>query len=225
MWPIAEMWRRCTDPLRGPYGDSKASNIGPLYNPVDPKIAANSTAGPSPTTLMADSLQVARSQVGVREIPRNSNRGPEVEKYLASVGRGPGEAWCAAFVFWCILQAWKARHDGWTPEEGAPPVPFPRTAWTHEVLLWGAAVPGRLLTPEDVAKGQTVPPGAAFLLYGKVSWGIGLGVRHIGFVEGVDLLGEVSTVEGNTNTAGSREGGGVYRLERSLDSIHRFILY
>ena len=49
-------------------------------------------------------------------------------------------------------------------------------------------------------------------------------VKHVGFVEAVE--GDtVQTVEGNTNKAGSREGGGVYRLERRLLSVYRFVFY
>ena len=34
-----------------------------------------------------------------------ANRGPQVEAYLKSIGLGGGNAWCAAFVYWCINQA------------------------------------------------------------------------------------------------------------------------
>ena len=47
----------------------------------------------------------ADSQVGVREIGRN--RGPMVELYqkVAGLGTGGGYAWCACFVYWCLLNA------------------------------------------------------------------------------------------------------------------------
>jgi hypothetical protein len=41
---------------------------------------------------------------GVREIG-NTNRGKEVEEYLAYVGLGGGYAWCAGFVSWCLGKA------------------------------------------------------------------------------------------------------------------------
>ena len=58
---------------------------------------------------LAEVLRLARTAADkpVREEPRNSNRGPDVETYLRSVGLGPGYAWCAAFVYWCAQQAAK----------------------------------------------------------------------------------------------------------------------
>ena len=53
----------------------------------------------------------------------------------------------------------------------------------------------------------------------------GGGAGHTGFVEKVSG-GLVTTIEGNTNAGGSREGGGVYRLERKIVSINKgFIDY
>ena len=226
MWPVADMWRRWTTPPRGPYSAPEPLKVKPALEPAQIDVRPVTMPEPIPTSLMMDSLQIARGQVGVREVPPDSNRGPDVERYLASVGRGPGDSWCAAFCYWCILQAWRNRHEGWTPEEGSPPAPFPRTAWTHEVLLWGSGVPGRLITPTEIAEGKTLPAGAAFLMWGSVNWGTGQGVRHIGFVDNYDALSqEVHSIEGNTNTAGSREGGGVYRLTRPLESVYRFVAY
>ena len=50
-------------------------------------------------------LAVAISQLGVQEDPKGSNSGPQVNKYLASVGLGPGYSWCMAFVYWCFREA------------------------------------------------------------------------------------------------------------------------
>jgi hypothetical protein len=44
----------------------------------------------------------------VREVPRNSNRGPQVDAYLTRVGVSPGLSWCCAFVYWCFDEAAKA---------------------------------------------------------------------------------------------------------------------
>ena len=73
---------------------------------------------------------------------------------------------------------------------------------------------------------QAVPEGALFFFWGPVSWGSGEGVRHMGFVEGIDALEQsVFTCEGNTDGSGTREGGGVYRLERGLQTVHEFGVY
>jgi hypothetical protein len=53
----------------------------------------------------------------------------------------------------------------------------------------------------------------------------GGGLGHTGLVESVQG-GLITTIEGNTNTALSREGGGVYRLTRKLVEINKgFIDY
>ncbi len=175
--------------------------------------------------LMADSLAVARSQVGVREEPRNSNRGPEVERYLDIVDLPPGKPWCAAFSFWCIEQAWKELNGGWDEHEGAPPVPLLRTGWSHAMWRWLDEM-GQTYTVEQVIRGQAIAPGALFFLRGEVGWGTGEGVRHVGFVEGLDMLEQsVFSCEGNTDGSGTDEGGGVYRLERGLQTVYRFGVY
>ena len=48
-------------------------------------------------------LEIAASQLGIVE--KKNNSGPDVEKYLASVGLGAGYPWCMAFVYWCCTQA------------------------------------------------------------------------------------------------------------------------
>jgi hypothetical protein len=50
-------------------------------------------------------LEIAISQIGVEEIPRGSNWGKDVKKYLASVGINFPASWCMAFVYWCVLQS------------------------------------------------------------------------------------------------------------------------
>ena len=54
--------------------------------------------------LLTGMLDVAASQIGVREEPPGSNRGPRVDEYLCAVGLNPAAgsfAWCVAFVYWC----------------------------------------------------------------------------------------------------------------------------
>ena len=50
-------------------------------------------------------LEIAQSQVGVQEQPKGSNKGEQVEQYLAAVGLPGGYSWCMAFVQWCFKQA------------------------------------------------------------------------------------------------------------------------
>ena len=59
-------------------------------------------------------LDVARSQIGVRELGHNS--GPQIKQYLLSVGLAEGKAYCVAFVNWCLLKAgFQGANSGWSP--------------------------------------------------------------------------------------------------------------
>ena len=43
----------------------------------------------APSDLIAAALDFAASQIGVREVPLGSNRGPQVDKYLSATGLDP----------------------------------------------------------------------------------------------------------------------------------------
>lgn len=148
---------------------------------------------------------------GVREKPLESNNGPEVRAYLASVGLGPGFAWCCAFTYWCFDEAAKAlgRRN-----------PMVRTAGVLDHWNRSARIGARRITKaEAVADPFRVTPGMLFIM------DFGHNKGHTGFVERVDG-GLITTVEGNTDASLSREGGGVYRQVRKLASIEKgFIDY
>ena len=74
---------------------------------------------PSGGSLATAALGMAITQLGVLEEPLGSNSGPEVDRYLASVGLGGGYFWCMAFVYWCFREA--AAQTGHAN-------PFPKTA-------------------------------------------------------------------------------------------------
>jgi hypothetical protein len=151
------------------------------------------------------------ADAGVREQPRNSNRGPEVDEYLRRAGVKPGLAWCCAFTYWCFDEAaGDVQRDN----------PMLRTAGC--LMHWNKAESRgarRLAAKDAVADPALVTPGMVFIM----DFGGGLG--HTGFVERVEG-GFVHTIEGNTDASQGREGGGVYRLARKLTSINKgFIDY
>ena len=49
-------------------------------------------------------MAIAITQLHVREKTDN-NDGPDVAKYLNSIGLGEGYSWCQASVYWCFKQA------------------------------------------------------------------------------------------------------------------------
>jgi hypothetical protein len=62
-----------------------------------------------------------RSEVGVTEWPAGSNRGKVVDLFLKAIGLSGGNAWCAAFVWFCALAAgflksWLPPEAGYVPE-------------------------------------------------------------------------------------------------------------
>lgn len=137
-----------------------------------------------PRDLTNGAVTVAGSQIGVIETGPNS--GPEVNEYLAAVGHDPGDSWCAAFVYWCFARASEALELL---------NPCPRTAG---VLRMFERSPER-------ARTQVPNRGAIITMdHGK-------GKGHTGLVEEVHGGGLITTIEGNTNRAGSRQGNAVAR--------------
>jgi hypothetical protein len=146
--------------------------------------------------LMTNTLDVASTQLDVREIPPGSNAGPQVEQYLASVDCRPGDAWCAAFVYWCFNKA--AKQMGITN-------PVVKTGGVLD--HWNKAGRQgirRILTADISADQSLLKRGLVFI----ISTGGGKG--HTGLVGGFEA-GKLITIEGNTNDGGDREGIGVFR--------------
>lgn len=148
-------------------------------------------------SILADAaVTTAISQLGVREIPKGSNAGPEVEIYLKSIGLGKGYAWCMAFVYWVVSQA------------------ALKTAIKNPLLKTGGVLAQYRACLSLVVK--TPQPGDVFIM------DFGRGTGHTGFVEKV-VGTKIYTIEGNTNDNGSREGDAVCRRKREISSIKAFI--
>jgi hypothetical protein len=142
---------------------------------------------------------------GVREQPKNSNRGPEVDAYLKRAGARSGLPWCCAFVYYCFDEAANGQRSN----------PMFKTAGC--LAHWsGAPSVGarRIAARAAVADPALVQPGMVFVM----DFGGGLG--HTGFVEQVQG-GMLQTIEGNTDASKTREGGGVYRHKRKLVDINK----
>jgi len=84
---------------------------------------------------------------------------------------------------------------------------------------WNKTTGKKILAAEAVDNPSLVKPGNIFLLNTGGSSG------HTGLVEKVDG-GFIHTIEGNSNNSGSRNGIGVFRLQRKIAKINRgFIEY
>lgn len=162
---------------------------------------------------LARVLQIAAGEEAkqVREVPKNSNRGPQVGAYLRRAGVSPGNAWCCAFVYWCFDEAAQAMRRSNPMVKTAGCLDHWRRAPSQRAQ--------RILKQRAVGNPDLVRPGMIFIM----DHGGGLG--HTGLVERV-TGGLLTTIEGNTDASRTREGGGVYRLIRKVVEINKgFIDY
>jgi hypothetical protein len=151
-------------------------------------------------TLQEKALEIAATQIGVEEAPGHKNTGKDVEKYLKAVGLGSGFSWCMAFVYWCHEQAAEAM---------GRKNPLFKTGGVLEQWRQRKAE-FRATTPQ---------PGDIFIMdFGK-------GTGHTGIVEKVNEDDTISTIEGNTNSDGSREGYEVCRRTRARAKILGYLRF
>lgn len=158
---------------------------------------------PAPTTaakVIARLLACAASQIGYRE-GRDSDGDWNNDNAYGLYFHQNGVSWCHWFVSWAAVAA------------GIPAAVIPRTGYTP--TGWG------FFTSHD--RDVTAPrAGDIFYVYGSVAGESKPRVHHVGIVEKVLSDGQIQTIEGNTNTSGSSQGNGVYRLTRTVSSKLRF---
>jgi hypothetical protein len=166
--------------------------------------------------LIDAAIQFAATQIGVRESPLGSNRGPEVDQYLRAVDLDPADgsfAWCVAFTHFCYKKA---------AESLGSENPHIHTAGVLDHWAKAANRPGvrRVLKNQAVVDPSLVRPGALFII------DVGGAAGHSGMVVAT-ASGRLTTIEGNTNDNGSRNGIGVFRREaRKIVDINKgFIDY
>lgn len=144
-------------------------------------------------------IETARREVGVREVG-NSNSGPRIEQYQASTTLGgTGWPWCAAFQSWDMLT---------TLGRELCDAVWLRSASCDQILTWGRAHGIVFDTPVAGAQG--------LVMASKHD------ATHIFKVADV-LPGAVQSIEGNTNTDGSRNGNGVYLRRRTLSNRYLYL--
>lgn len=168
--------------------------------------------------LLSEALKMAQAEqaAGVQEVRPPMNRGPRVDEYqirtgLALKAGSDGFAWCACFLYWCFDEAAKKLDIK---------NPVIKTAGCQD--HWNrarAAGTTQITAARAVQDPGLVKPGMLFIM------AFGGGAGHTGIVESVQG-GFINTVEGNSNNAGSRDGFGVFRLTRKINTINRgFIEY
>ena len=146
-------------------------------------------------------VKLARAEIGVEEID-GTNCGLRVNQYKAATNLDPQEPWpwCAAFIDWIVSEGMKG---------GAYTFKRPTTAGAWDLENWSRKQDDSTNTKRN--PGDDIKAGDIVIF--KFSH-VGLAVSNA-YVD----TQVVDTVEGNTDKAGSREGGGVFAKTRKLSQI------
>lgn len=160
---------------------------------------------PQSKDLIKRVLEIADTQLYVRE-KTGKNDGPDVEKYLASVGLPKSFAWCQSYMYWLFKTA--------SSQLGVSN-PMPKTAGVLDCLAKSKKA-GFSITMEPKIGDQFI------MDFGK-------GMGHTGLVTEVKGAYFESN-EGNTSADPSyagedREGNGVFERMRKINSVKCFIRY
>jgi len=167
----------------------------------DRHLASFETAASPEGESISDALvRILRKEVGIVEHPKNSNRGKRVEEYQTATWLdGSGWPWCAAFICWGLREVGK---------EIDLPFARPETAAAYGFENWAKDEGLKLYKPRS-----TIRKGDILMFT----------FSHIGVAIEDERNAMVRTVEGNTDTSGSREGGGVYEKTRGTYKVRSHI--
>lgn len=142
-------------------------------------------------------VEAARADIGQKEKPGNTGFvDKKLEADMRAVGWAPGWAWCA-----CIQEKWV-----WQA--------FPEKKETVKGLF----VPSAVNTFKNLVnagyKHSMIPTVGALVYWQKMDNGKALWTGHAGVVSNVLSDTEFDSIEGNTNSKGSREGDSVQEKRR-----------
>ena len=143
-------------------------------------------------------VSLALAEVGVREVPLKSNKGPRVNEYKAATNLNPTEPWfwCAAFICWLVREAVYALEIPQTKTFRRP-----TTAGAWDFIRWSKEQDNTTSTKmrpswHDIEAGD-------ILVFDNVS--------HIGLCVKTPTSNTMQTVEGNAGDDEGRNGDGVYK--------------
>ena len=141
-----------------------------------------------------------------KEQPKGSNKGPEVSKYLQSVGLSEGLPWCMSFVYYVFDELCK--------KLGKPNT----IVKTGGCMNHWEQAPTETKIPVDQVKSNPslIRPGQIFIMSRP-----GKGLGHTGIVVSVDETTKTFTsIEGNTNDQLSGEGDRVGINKRKIEGTN-----
>lgn len=140
-------------------------------------------------------LKIARSYVGMKEQGRN--RGPLIDKFNRTAGVELGSPWCATSASYIIGQACYAT---------GILRPLPGFASCARILQQAREL-GLVVAPSNCR------PGDLFVYVNSD------GTGHMGWIASHPTEGKVTTLEGNTNPGGERDGDGFYERRRTVSGF------
>lgn len=152
----------------------------------------------------AEIIKLARECVGIKEVPKGSNWGRDVQAFLWHVKIKFPAPWCAAFLAYlfhqnCVDIPFSGYVPNWSIGEFKPYVKY------------NSFKDGKL-SPKDIYPGDL----------GTIYFPSMKRAAHIFIIIEVHAT-YVVTVEGNSNSGGSREGWIVVLKQRSLNEIYQLI--
>jgi hypothetical protein len=148
-------------------------------------------------------IDIAKTYIGEKELPNNGGfHNPELQEIMTKAGHKKGEAWCAYFAEAMFVKSADGDEEKVAKLRGL----FSGSA----VQTWKNFVKGKAFTVT-----QTPTPGA-LVLFQKFVNKVPTWQGHAAIVVGMRPDGNFQTIEGNTNSTGSREGDSVQLKVRSL---------
>ncbi|WP_207780253.1 peptidoglycan-binding protein [Pokkaliibacter plantistimulans] len=181
--------------------------VGPATWKALTQSTVSQSTVPLPQYRLAD---IAKDYLGVKETGNNragnSARLQEIFEAddLVVGGKTDGYPWCAAFVSLCVQKL--CQQSGYFGTLNPP-----REASVSNFLNVWAKNQGCLIFSPSSTVDQPVKGDIVVFTF-----------SHIGIVESNDGT-SLTTIEGNTNAAGSREGQYVARKHRSFGAVRKFI--
>jgi hypothetical protein len=148
-------------------------------------------------------LKLAKTQIGFKEHPAGSNRGPQIDQYTAVTG-AVGQPWCASFQAWLFKQVGHKLDGGFNQAYVPSWVDAARAKRNGLVLV----------ARSEVRPGDNV----------CFDWGRDGVADHIGIVSRVpDANGDFLAVEGNTSYGNDSNGGEVMERSRNVSQVIAFV--
>ena len=177
-----------------------------LENSINEAVSNDATTVKTVINSFYDAIKNTQAE----EVPRGSNKGPKVVPLLQGVGAGPGDPWCAAFVYGVLSKtAFSKDIKDQIPADAAV-----RYHWKNSKCKKIEGYPKTI----DI---NSVLPGMVFCYLSKDKKTGGYpGHGHTGIVLSVDKANKTWTgVEGNANPLdGGREGYGTFIVSRNLSN-------